>query len=101
MVEPSPPPTIEAWENGLNDTKTVGLCIGAKLVHRCVARPHSASLIGELRFAENGVFSDTRRVDDKAHCYRFCVSLNVYRNKRCVSGGALQLYYLKLEEERS
>ena len=71
LVAPSPPLTIEAWGNGLSDTKTVGLCTGAKHVHRCVARPHSASLIGELRFAENEVLVVTRRVEGNTHCYRF------------------------------
>lgn len=71
LVAPSPPLTIEAWGNGLSDTKTVGLCTGAKHVHRCMARPHSASLIGELRFAENGVFAFTWRVEEKANVTGF------------------------------
>lgn len=63
-----------------------------------MARPHSASLIGELRFAEDGVFTVIRRVNDKAHCYRFLMSLNVYRNKVGVFGGALRLQIMELRK---
>lgn len=69
LVAPPPPLTIEAWGNGLSDTKTVGMCIGAKHVHRCVARPHSASLIGELRIAENGVFAVTKCIHSQGSVF--------------------------------
>jgi hypothetical protein len=34
-----------------------------------------------------------------AHCYRFLLSLNVYRNKGCVFGGPLQLQIVELRGE--
>lgn len=93
------PLIIEVCGNGLSDTKTLGLCTGSNVVHRCMVRPHSANLIGELRFAENGVFSVTRPVGDKTDCYRFLLSVNVYRNKGSVFGGPLQLQIMELTEE--
>lgn len=63
--EPYPPLTIEAWGNGLSDTKSVGLGTGAKHVHHCVGRSHSASPIGELRFCKSGVFGVTKCIQEQ------------------------------------
>lgn len=39
-----------------------------------MSRTHSAGLIGELIFAENGVFAVTRPVEDKANVTGFAVT---------------------------
>ena len=62
-----------------------------------MARSHSASLTGELRFAKNGVFAVTWRVEDKANVTGFAVTKCI-QEQGGVLGGPLQLQIMELRK---